>query len=133
VVPSRIVDVVGRPDRDIRVNKLLVSRDKVCPFMVLGHGDGSGAEALDSTIRHIRFTLQDTSIGIVRLLNLARNDRLQLPAGRFEVEVGLVTLAGVMVHHYGGDLPGASNSPHQSVSPTVCPPPISAGTDPAFQ
>ncbi|PNY29179.1 hypothetical protein TCAP_00901 [Tolypocladium capitatum] len=90
VILAGIVDLLRRPHRNRRINNLVVVGHEMYPFLVLGHGDGAVAELLDDPVGVVGLALQDAGVGIVRLLNLANDNRLQLAAGALEVEVRLV-------------------------------------------
>ena len=60
-------------------------RDKVYPFLVLGHGNGPVAELLNDAIGIVGLPLEDAGVRIVGLLDLADNDRLKLSSRAFEV------------------------------------------------
>ncbi|RBQ70685.1 hypothetical protein VDGD_21507 [Verticillium dahliae] len=90
VILTGVVDLVGRPHRNLRVDKVVVLLDKVSPLGVLGHGNGADAELVDGVVRGVRLALENAGIGVVRLLDLADDDGLKLPAGRLQVEVRLV-------------------------------------------
>lgn len=71
MVTSRIMDELGRPYGDLRVHKLVIALNKVRPLVILGHGNRSDTEVLNSAVRRVGLALQDAGVGIVRLLNLA--------------------------------------------------------------
>lgn len=89
VVPPRILDLLRRPHWQLGVHELRVSLDKADPFIVLGHRDRPCSQLINSVVSRVGFSLEDASVGIVGLLDLAYNNRFQLPTGRFEVQICL--------------------------------------------
>jgi hypothetical protein len=93
MVTPRVVDELGRPYGELRIHKLVVAPDEARPLVVLGHGNRPDTEVLDSIIGCVGFALQDSGVGIVRLLNLPDDDRLQLAARGFKVKVCLADVS----------------------------------------
>lgn len=54
--------------------------------MIPWHSNRARAELLDGLVCLVSLPAKDTRVGIVSLLDLANNDRLQLSARAFEVE-----------------------------------------------
>ncbi len=84
-----IMDLLGRAERNGRINNLVFVGDEVNPFLVLGHGNGAVAEFADKAQSIVSFALQDTSVGVVCLLDFANDNGFELAAGALEVEIGL--------------------------------------------
>lgn len=76
MVSTRVVDVVGGPQWDVRVDKLRISLNKSNPLVVLGHRDGSRAKLVDGIISRVRFPLKNSNVSVVRFLKLTHNDSL---------------------------------------------------------
>ena len=89
MVPSGVLDLVGRPHRHFRVDKLGISLDEANPLVILGHGDGAGAELVNGIVSGVGLPFQDAGISIVRLLDLAHDDRFEFAAGCLEVQIRL--------------------------------------------
>lgn len=85
VIPAGVVDEIGRADLDVRIDELVILLHEGGPFMILRHSDRTNTEFLDSGVGGIGFPLKDTCVGIIRLLYLADNDRLQFATGIFKV------------------------------------------------
>ena len=95
VISARVGDILNAAQRHVGCDEVRVAADESGPLLILGHGNGTAAQTLDSLVGIVAFTLEDTSKSVVSLLNFANNDRLELAAGGFEVEVSLVTSVGV--------------------------------------
>jgi hypothetical protein len=76
MVLARKVDLLGRTERNARINNLVLVGDKVNPFLVLGHGNRAVAKLSNKAKGIFSFTLQDAGVGIVGLLNLTDNNGL---------------------------------------------------------
>lgn len=81
IFPS-ICDARQRSDRCSRVNHLLAVRNEAVPFVIFWHSQRPFLELLGRLEGFIRFSLQDTGIGIICFLDFSNNDGLQLPSGR---------------------------------------------------
>jgi hypothetical protein len=102
VVSARVGDVLNTTKRHVRRNEVRVGADKRRPFLVLGHGDWATAKGLNCLVRIVAFALEDSSKSVVSFLDLADNNRLELTARGFEIEVGLVKLVDVLKFIYYG-------------------------------
>lgn len=69
-----------------------VALNELGPLKVSGHTDGATAQFLDGRIRFVRISLQNVGESIVRFLNLADHNGLELAPGVLEVEIGLIFL-----------------------------------------
>ncbi len=76
MVLAWIVNLLGCPHGNGRIDNLVVVRHKVYPLLVLGHRDGPVTQLLDDGICVVGFALEDASIGVVGLLNFADNNGL---------------------------------------------------------
>jgi hypothetical protein len=95
VISARIGNVFDATQGHVRRNEMRVAVDESRPLLILGHGDGAAAEALDSLVGIVAFTLENTCKSVVGLLDLTNNDRLQLATRGLKVEVGLVMSADI--------------------------------------
>jgi hypothetical protein len=68
---------------------MVIVGDECIPFMIFCHHQRSFSKSVGSFEGLVRFTLKDTCIGGICLLDLANNDRLQFATRRLEVEVCL--------------------------------------------
>ena len=89
MVSTRIMDELGRPDREIGVDKLVVALDEARPLMILRHGHRSGTQFLDGVIRGVGLALQYAGVGVVRLLDLPDDNGFQLASRGLEIKVRL--------------------------------------------
>ena len=96
MVFAGIGNVFDATQRHVRRDEMRVVGNESRPLLILGHGDGTAAEAFDSFVCIVAFALENARESVVRLLNLADDDRLQLATGSLEVEVGLVMLVIIM-------------------------------------
>ena len=97
VVLARVGDVLDATQWHVRRNKVRVVADESRPLLVLGHGDWATAEALNSLVGIVTFTLENARESVVGLLDLTDDDRLELTTGSLKVEVGLVKSVSVFV------------------------------------
>jgi len=89
MIPTGIVDELGRPHRYLRVHKAVISLDKGIPFCVLRHDDWADPQLLDCSICRISLSFKNACVCVVRLLDFANNDRLELSPRVLQVKVGL--------------------------------------------
>lgn len=89
MVLTRVVDLLWSSERHGRVHDSVLVGDEVNPFLVLGHGNGTFAKVANNVEVVLSLALQDTSIGVVSLLDLANHDGLEFAARAFEVEICL--------------------------------------------
>lgn len=89
-----IMDLLRGTQRNRGVYECLVVGYKVYPLLVLGHGDGPVAKLLDDAIGVVGLALEDASVGVVGLLDLAHDNRLKLAARALKVEVRLEQIRG---------------------------------------
>jgi len=89
VLLAWITNVVDSTQRQSRVDKVRITLDEAGPLVVLGYGNRTASELLDSIIGVVTLTSENTCKSVVRLLNLADDDRLELATRGFEVEVCL--------------------------------------------
>lgn len=75
-----VVNVLDSTQRQSGVDKVRICFDKLVPFEVFGHGDRAGAQVLHGVVSIVAFTFEDSSERIVRFLNLANDDGLELAA-----------------------------------------------------
>lgn len=101
MVTPRILYELGRPHGQLRIHKLVIALDEARPLVILGHGNRSDTEVFDRTVRCVGFALQNAGVGIVRLLDLAYDNRLQLAARGFEIKI---CLADVSMNHGKEDM-----------------------------
>ena len=89
MVLTRVGDVLDATQWHVRRNEVRVVADESRPLLVLGHGDWATAEALNSLVGIVTFTLENARESVVGLLDLTDDDRLELTTGSLKVEVGL--------------------------------------------
>lgn len=89
MVLARVVNLVGGTQRHSGIDDLILMSDEVDPFLVLGHSNGTFTELAHEVHCVLGLSLENASVGIVGLLDLADDNGLQLPARAFKVEVGL--------------------------------------------
>lgn len=89
MVLARVVNLLWSSERHGRVHDSVLVGDEVNPFLVLGHGDGTFAKVANNVEVVLSLALQDTSIGVVSLLDLANHNGLEFAARAFEVEICL--------------------------------------------
>lgn len=87
---ARVMHILETSQRNVWAQEMRILLDPRNPFSVLGHGDRASLEVFESADSRIGLTLQNASVRIVCLLNLANYNRLELASGTFEVEVGSV-------------------------------------------
>lgn len=73
---ARILDIRDLAHGQIGVDKVRIGHDESSPLKVLWHSDWTGAQTLDEFIVMVCLALENTSKGIVSLLNLADDDGL---------------------------------------------------------
>jgi hypothetical protein len=89
MVLAWVVDVFSCSDGDVWVHELGIFLDKFDPFSVFGHGNWAAPELVNCIVAGICFPLQNACVGVVRLLDLANNNRLEFPTRGLQVEVSL--------------------------------------------
>jgi hypothetical protein len=89
IVPARVMNILSFSDRYTWIHKVLVILDEGIPFMVLWHGNRTSTQLLHRRISRICFTLQYTSVSIVRLLDFSNNDSLKFSPRGLEIEIRL--------------------------------------------
>ena len=75
--------------RHVGVDKVRITLDKLGPLVVAWHGNGPTAQFLDRRVHVVCIALQDVRKRVVRFLDLANDDRLELAPRVLEVEVRL--------------------------------------------
>lgn len=83
------MDILSFSDRYTWIHKVLVILNEGIPFMVLWHGNRTSTQLFHGRISRICFTLQYTSVGIVRFLDFANNDSLKFSPRGLEIEIRL--------------------------------------------
>lgn len=73
---------------------MIIIFDEMSPFKVLRHRNWSSLQFLDCVVTRIGFALQYSSVSVVRLLDLADDDCLELRSGSFQVEIRLIAALG---------------------------------------
>lgn len=84
-----VVDLLGGPERNCRVDELVVVRHKMNPFLIPGHSDRAITKLFQHVISMISLALQDSSVGVVCFLDFAHNNGFELTTRALEVQVGL--------------------------------------------
>lgn len=85
VVLARVGNALHISERDSRVDQLVRVGDKCIPFVILGHRNRAGPQFIHSIVRLVGLTLEDTSVRIIRFLDLAYYNRLEFTPGIFQV------------------------------------------------
>jgi hypothetical protein len=114
VVSAGVIDVFQSAHRNIGVDEMGVMKDESVPLEVSGHPNGSTAEPVNRGIDLIGVSFQDARKCVVRFLNLANNDGLQLSARVLEIEISLGQLAMQLLSGAQAHLHDGGSSPHQS-------------------
>lgn len=73
---ARILDIRDLAYGQVGIHKVRIGHDESSPFKVLWHSDRTGAQTLDDFIVMVCLALEDTSKGVVSLLDLADDDGL---------------------------------------------------------
>jgi hypothetical protein len=89
MVLARIADLLDAAERQTGVDEVRVTRDELVPLLIFRQGDGTGAEGLDGVVSIVTLALEDSSQRIVRLLDLANYNGLELATRALKVEVCL--------------------------------------------
>jgi hypothetical protein len=97
VVSAGVGDVLDATQRHVGRNEVGVVGDESGPLIILGHGDWTTAQALDSLVSIVTLALEDASKCVVSLLDLADDDGLELAARGFKVQVSLVTSVNIRI------------------------------------
>ena len=95
MVSAGVGNVLNATKRHVGRNEVRVASDERRPLLILRHGDWAAAQALDRLVSVIALALEDACKCVVGLLDFADNNRLELAAGSFKVEVSLVTSVNI--------------------------------------
>lgn len=93
MITSWIVDVLGGSYWNVGIHELVVLFDEIGPFVVLWHGNRTSAKFVDGIVCSVCVSLQNARIRIVRLLDLANDDRLQFSTRVLKVQVCLIMVS----------------------------------------
>jgi len=89
---ARVLDILESAQRHVGVDKVRVALHELGPLMIARHGNGPAAKLLDSGVHLIGVALQDARKRVVRLLDLAHDNRLELASRVLKVEIRLLVL-----------------------------------------
>lgn len=79
MVFTRVLYLLQVSHWEVGVNEMGVTVHEMVPFNIPGHSDRAISELLDSRVNLVGVTFQDCCQSIVCFLDLANDDRLQLP------------------------------------------------------
>lgn len=86
VIFPRVGNILDISERDIGVDQLVGIGKEGVPFDIFRHRYGSSSELLHSVIRLVRFSLENTGICIVGLLNLTNDNGLKFASRLLQVQ-----------------------------------------------
>ena len=85
MILARVGDALHVPERNAGIDEFVGIGNEVVPFVIMRHGYGPCPELLHRVIGFIGFSLEDTGIRIVRLLDLTDDDRFKFATGVLQV------------------------------------------------